>query len=72
MLANITTETVSICELVTGDLLVLSDDVTAKVYDVSLRGGLVVMRYDENLGTDYPVFNREVTLPTTQRVRRVV
>ncbi len=71
-LLHTSTETVTVCELVVGDVLVLSDGVTATVRDASLRWGQVVVRYDENLGTDFPVFDREMSVPTDFRVLRVI
>ncbi len=66
------TETVTVCALTVGDVLVLSDGVTATVRDASLRWGQVIVRYDENLATDYPVFDRVMEVPTNFRVRRVL
>ena len=74
MLANTTTENVSICEIERGDTVVLgSDEVLGRVLDVSLSSGsTVTMTYDEGVGSDYVVYGRTVTLPTSQRVRRIV
>ncbi len=51
--STLSTETVSICELVFGDILLLgTDEVNAKVTDVSLVDGDVVLTYDEGVGTE--------------------